>query len=117
MSFISKINKISNHCVDRAVILDKDFNVSGKIYVRYTPSKIGCNHEVGVLLPFCGLDLSLTIKGKTFIVASFLTILGSGSVQCFSKRLKITESNARSFNTKDVKYLEVSGEAFTVLWV
>lgn len=49
MHFIDKVNGISKHAIEKAIILSSKGAMVGKIAARFTAASIGCNHEVGMI--------------------------------------------------------------------
>ena len=100
----------------------------GSIIIRYTPSQIGYNNEVGVLLYVGGetvADYSDNIKGSTYSHMNAARLLIDKGVRCFSHNNEIVtnrltktgQQHTESFSSnKELERLKIGRKHYRVLW-
>ena len=125
--FIDHSDHISRQTFSAAVILNSAGTQVGKIIVRFTPSQVGLNHEVGVIFHPAGIDYASTMKGGTYSQPSTLIELldangvksyaWSGDLIISSHRAKAGEVSAGSLSQfNDVASLKHGRKTYRVLW-
>jgi len=83
MNLLDQANHISRQTFSAAVIVDSEGNQAGKVVVRFTPSQIGYNNQVGVIFHPADLSFSKTIKGNSYSAPTTLVrLLNQAGVTC-----------------------------------
>ena len=77
--FIDHTDHISRQTFSAAVIVDSNGKQAGKIIIRFTPSQIGYNHQVGVLFHPADMSFEVALKGSTYSQPQTLADLFSGA--------------------------------------
>ena len=125
--FIDHSDHISRQTFSAAVILDSKGRLQGRIMIRFTPSQIGYNHEVGVIFHPAGVDYASTMKGGTYSQPSTLIeLLDANGVKSYtwSGDLIFNQSRgepgqvcAESLSQfSDVASLKHGRKSYRVLW-
>lgn len=65
-NFLDHTSHVKKQTFSAAVILDAKGKMRGRIVVRFTPSQIGYNHQVGAIVYGTDLDFNTTQKGGTY---------------------------------------------------
>ena len=127
--FIDRVNSMSRHAFDQAIITNSKGEPCGKIIVRYTDSQIGWNNETSIILNGYPLDFGVTKRGSTYDHGSVFHLLrgvgakvygwnGTRYIGYEDKKPKTPYHMSDSTsNCRDFTSFKIGNKKFNILWV